>query len=420
MKTAPLTCLLLLALAPVAPADDWIERLNPYLAVSAFHGNFRARVSGLVDLEGYYLEQPTPGLLYTSERELANARLTLFLDAQVGPWLYAFAQARLDRGFDPSESDAEVRLDEYAVRVSPWEDGRFSVQIGRFGTIVGNWVERHLSWDNPFVTAPLPYENLTGIWDSYAPDSAETQLYWGYVPHKEPGGEEVQYGDPSVDKPLRNPIVWGPSYATGASVAGKVGHFEYAAELKNASLSSRPEGWDVNEIGFDHPTFSTRFGFRPNEMWNFGVSASNGAYMTPESEPSLPPGKDRGDYRQLVLAQDISFAWRHLQIWAEFYECRFEVPNVGDADTFAYYVEAKYKFTPQLFGALRWNQQLFDTIAYEGKQMPWGNDLWRIDAALGYRFTAHTQLKVQYSIEHDSSDPSDYAHNFAGQLTVKF
>ena len=40
--------------------------------------------------------------------------------------------------------------------------------------------------------------------------------------------------------------------------------------------------------------------------------------------------------------------------------------------------------------------------------------------ALGYRFTAHTQLKVQYSIEHDSSDPSDYSHNFAGQLTVKF
>jgi hypothetical protein len=48
--------------------------------------------------------------------------------------------------------------------------------------------------------------------------------------------------------------------------------------------------------------------------------------------------------------------------WAEFYEARFEVPNVGDADTFAYYVEAKYKFTPQLFGAVRWNQQLFNTI----------------------------------------------------------
>src|SRR4029450_9659308 len=75
-----------------------------------------------------------------------------------------------------------------------------------------------------------------------------------------------------------------------------------------------------------------------------------------------PPGRDTGDYREFVLGQDISFAWHHLQLWAEFYEARFEVPNVGDADTFAYYVEAKYKFMPQLFGAVRWNQQLFNTI----------------------------------------------------------
>jgi hypothetical protein len=151
-----------------------------------------------------------------------------------GPWLR------------PERERRRGAIDEYALRVSPWEDGRFSVQIGRFATVVGNWVERHLSWENPFVTAPLPYENLTGIWDSYAPDSADTLLYWGYVPH---GQGDVGYGNQSADKPLRNPIVWGPSYATGASVAGKIGHFEYAAEMKNASLSSRPEGWDVNEIG---------------------------------------------------------------------------------------------------------------------------------------------------------------------------
>ena len=32
---------------------------------------------------------------------------------------------------------------------------------------------------------------------------------------------------------------------------------------------------------------------------------------------------------------------------------------MGNADTFAYYLEGKYKFTPQFFAALRWNQQLF-------------------------------------------------------------
>ena len=112
----------------------------------------------------------------------------------------------------------------------------------------------------------------------------------------------------------------------------------------------------------------------------------------------------------------MSFAWRHLQIWAEFYETRFEIPTVGNADTFACYVEAKYKFTPQLFGALRWNQQLFSTIDGE----PWGRDLWRMDAGLGYRFTPHTQLKLQYSLQHEDDGPRDLGHLLGVQFTLRF
>jgi predicted porin len=155
-------------------------------------------------------------------------------------------------------------------------------------------------------------------------------------------------------------------------------------------------------------------------MWNFGISASGGAYLLPQAESSLPPGRDLSDYKQIVLAQDISFAWHHLEVWAEFYETRFEVPRIGNADTFAYYIEAKYKFTPQLSGALRWNQQLFGTIDHEGEDAKWGNDLWRIDAALTYRFTERMQIKLQYSIQDEENAPHQTAHNFAGQFTVRF
>src|SRR6266567_1025556 len=80
---------------------------------------------------------------------LFNPRLTLFLDAQYGSQIYFFAQSRLDRGFDPSDRGAQVRLDEYALRITPWDDGRFALQIGKFATVIGNWVPRHLSWENP-------------------------------------------------------------------------------------------------------------------------------------------------------------------------------------------------------------------------------------------------------------------------------
>jgi hypothetical protein len=385
--------------------DDFFDRLDNALTITAFDGNLRARLSGTIDTEFYNFQQPAPGLIDSDIDNLFNARLTLFLDAQFGSQIYFFAQSRLDRGFDPSDHGAQVRLDEYALRFTPWDDGRFNLQVGKFATVVGNWVPRHLSWENPFINAPLVYENITAISDKAAPASP-----LDFIRSFE-ANAKYEF----------NPVIWGPSYATGISLSGRLGKFDYAAEMKNSSLSSRPESWNVTSIGFDQPTFNARLGFRPNQAWNFGISASDGAYFRPEAERTLPRERDIDDYREFVLGQDVSFAWHHLQLWAEFYEARFEVPRVGDADTFAYYLEAKYKFTPQLFGALRWNQQLFDNVPDgTGGQLHWGQDLGRIDVAAGYRFTSHTQLKLQYSFQHETSGPRDDNHLIAAQLTVRF
>ncbi|HTL78559.1 MAG TPA: hypothetical protein VL136_04055, partial [Candidatus Babeliales bacterium] len=112
--------------------DDALDRLDSTLTISGFENNFRARLSGTVDLEFYNFQQPAPGLIDSTNDNLFNPRLTLFLDAQAGSQVYFFAQARLDRGFDPSDHGAEVRLDEYALRITPWEDGRFTLQAGQF------------------------------------------------------------------------------------------------------------------------------------------------------------------------------------------------------------------------------------------------------------------------------------------------
>ena len=405
MKLQALSLCVFACTACAFDVDDFFDRLDTALSISAFHDNLRVRLSGTLDLEIYNFEQPPPGLIDSKVDTLFNPRLTLFLDAQIGSQIYFFAQSRLDRGFDPSDHGAQVRLDEYALRVTPWQDGRFTVQIGKFATVVGNWVPRHLSWENPFINGPLVYENVTAIQDKYAAFSPLEFLYDPYL-----------YG-----KYAFNPLIWGPSYASGISVSGQLGKFDYAVEMKNASLSSRPESWYVTENGFENPAFSGRFGFRPNEAWNFGLSASEGPYFRREAEPTLPPGHDIDDYREFVLGQDVSFAWHHLQLWAEFYEARFEVPRVGNADTFAYYIEAKYKFTPQLFGAIRWNQQLFSTINDGfGHNVNWSPDLGRIDIAAAYRFTPHTQLKLQYAFQHETSTPGDDNHLFAAQFTIRF
>ncbi|MGH7938205.1 MAG: hypothetical protein ACREFG_06840, partial [Chthoniobacterales bacterium] len=323
-----------------------------------------------------------------------------------------FAQASADRGFDPSDEGAQVRLDEYFVRYSTGKNARVSFQAGQFATVIGNWVQRHDSWQNPFITAPFPYENLTGIWDTVAPHNADTLLDWGHVD----GHDDRDYSD----KILRLPIVWGPSYATGFAISATAGRFDFAAEIKNTALAARPESWSITQTGFDNPTYSAHLAFRPDERWNFGLSGSAGPYLTVAAQPTLPPSRDIGDYRELLLAQDVSFAWHHLQLWAEFFETRFEVPRIGNADTFSYYIEAKYQITPQLFGAFRWNHQLYGTIRDGTTRTQWGNDMERIDTALGYRFTNYLQLKLQYSLSHRDAAFQEGEHLFGAQLTLKF
>ena len=64
---------------------------------------------------------------------------------------------------------------------------------------------------------------------------------------------------------------------------------------------------------------------------------------------------------------------------------------------------------------------LYDTIRIEdGRSTAWGNPRWRIDAALTYRFSAHVQLKAQYSLDHEDHAPREVSHNLAGQFTIRF
>lgn len=401
MTFRPVLLAILLALASSAAAaldpDAWLDQLGEKLTLSSADGNVRVKLGGLVDLEAYHFNQPPPGLIDTTRDTLFAPRVTLFLDGQIGSHVYFFAQARADRGFDPGDRGARVRLDEYAIRVTPWDDGRLTLQVGKFATVLGTWTQRHLSWDNPFINAPLAYEQITGTYDFEAPTDVRELRH---IPNRE--------------RYERLPLIWGPDYATGFSVSGRLAKFEYAVEVKNTAPSARPESWSATEIGFSHPTFNARAGYRPNEAWNFGLSASEGAYFRPEAAPTLP--HPRSHYHEFLLGQDVSYAWHHLQVWAEIYEARFETPRLGNADALSYFLEAKYKFTPQLYGALRWNHQLYATMREPGE--PWGHDLWRLDAALGYRFTAHTQLKLQYSLDREES--RSCSHLLAAQFTLRF
>jgi hypothetical protein len=401
-----LAAVLLVHRSGAAPAD-WLDQLHEALSLQSSNGWFRTDVSGLLDLEGYFVDQPPPGLLFSDHDALFNPRLSLFLDTRLGNHLYSLVQARFDRGFDPGvRPEGDFRVDEYLLRYTPFSDSRLNLQIGKFATVVGNWVARHDSWHNPFINAPLPYENILIITDHVGP--------------ADPAKFLARRNKPDVARDWL-PVLWGPSYASGASIFGLVEKLEYAAEIKNVALSSRPSAWDATHQAWDYPVVSGRLGYRPGAAWNVGASFSHGPYMLPPEDLLTAGGPRKSRFKQTTVGSDIRYAWRHCEIWAEAFASRFEVPAVGDADTIAYYLEAKYEMTPHLFGALRWNQQLFDKVPNGlGGEERWDRDMWRIETALGYRFDRHFQTKLQYSYSRQNGPFQQGEQLFAAQFTVKF
>jgi hypothetical protein len=55
-----------------------------------------------------------------------------------------------------------------------------------------------------------------------------------------------------------------------------------------------------------------------------------------------------------------------------------------------------------------------------GRTVARAPDVARVDLAVGYRFSAHTQLKLQYSLARGDFVSDNLGSTFAAQFTVRF
>lgn len=379
--------------------------LGESLSVTGADGMPSARLSMMTDVTVLVPERPPPGLLRSNDVPFVAPRAAFFFDATFGPRLAGHAQARIDRGYDPGrQPDGDARFDEYFLEALLFERGQVTLRAGKFATVFGAWVERHLAWDNPLITAPALYEDMLAITDRTAPADFATFVARHDAPDNKAGWV---------------PVIWGPSYTTGAALSGQVGQFDLAIEVKNAALSARPEAWSAVDHGFDTtPTVSGRIAWQPRADWTLGASASRGPYLRAEARRTLPPGRDLDDYLQTVIAADATFERHRLQLWLELARSDFEVPRVGDVGVFSGFVEARYKLAPQWWLAGRWNQSWFDDTPT--LQQSWDRDLRRLDIALGYRYDVHIEAKLEYSVGDQSGGDTNGNQLFAAQLVLWF
>jgi hypothetical protein len=79
----------LLIVADYAQGQQLLDQTEDLLRLNSRDGLFAAQLTGLLDLEGYYVDQRPPGLLYEDE-SFFNPRLSWFVDMTLGSHFYGF------------------------------------------------------------------------------------------------------------------------------------------------------------------------------------------------------------------------------------------------------------------------------------------------------------------------------------------
>ena len=377
---------------PVSAAFAGGELLTPS-AEEAFRFDLRPSIEAVV----WSGDRPYAALMESDDPVFFAPRLGLDVDASAGDHWFFHAAARVDRGFDPGwQEDGDFRFDEIMLRWRACDDQRLNVQVGRFATVFGAWQAQHDFFDDPFLLAPLPYSQIIGIQTrdpaALSPAAIESRATGASPPVS------------ALSKDKWASMIWGPSYGTGASVFGSTERFDYAAEIKNSGLSSHPDSWEDN--GFDDPSFTARFGYRPDAAWAFGVSASHGPWMEEDV-----PGFDRGDFKQTTLGLDGRWAHRDFMVTGEIILTEFETPSAGDLRAASWFLGARWKAAPGFWLATRFGQILANEAdGPAGSEVPWQPDVWRAELGCGWRITPTVLAKAGYSFTHTDHDDEAGEH----------
>ena len=412
------------------PMESFIERLREFQSFGTEDGQISFNADLWLTLDYMVFSTPPPGFIQTTNGQIFAPTLSGLFTLDISKHLEFVFLGLVNRGFDPTETSVQSQPAEYYAQLTPFDTPVLNFKGGKFETAFGQWTNRHFSTQNSLINAPMMYGQMTSVTDGNAgaPIAPTTTSMVNRKNNR----------SPPVTKWV--PIVWGPSYASGFQLNGTVGtlqQLDWAFEMKNASLSSRPEEWDLWNRGFNYPTFTGRAGYRPDAAWNIGVSGSSGSYISqagygkysaPHTSGKPAAGSSISDARQTVIGTDISYAHGPLELWSEFAWSQYSIPNTtptgtssGDVGAYSYFIESKWKFMPQFWLSGRWNQQLYSNVTQtNGIETSWYNNLWRADACLGFKINRFTQFKVQYSYTEEAGYVDPGQNLFAVELVIKF
>jgi hypothetical protein len=277
------------------------------------------------------------------------------------------------------------------LRVRPWANRAFDLQVGRVPTTFGAAARRAYATDNPLIGFPLAYQYLTSLRPDALPARPEDLVRMrgrGWL-SSFPVGNQT----PEAGLPLADAFHWD----TGLQAHGVVSWVEITGSVTAGSLA-HPLFRDDN--GGRH--YSGRLALRPVAGLVVGVSGSRAPYATTAAAQAA--GVRAGDVRQRAIGWDVEYSRGPYLLRLESVHSRFTVPAILDPlDATGTALEGRYKVSPGLYVAARADHLGFSTIATSsGGAATWEAPVTRWEVGGGYALRRNAHLRLSW--QHNSRD----------------
>lgn len=295
----------------------------------------------------------------------------------------------------------QIRADDFShptvyalyLRLRPWENRSFDVQIGRIPPVFGAYLRRPYSSGNPLIGRPLAYQYLTTLRPDTLPGNADDLL------RVRGRGWSVRYpsGVPAgVDRAPGLPLIQGLRWDTGIEATVGTRPVQLAMALTQGSLCN-PQLDDDN----DGKAVSARLAWTPAAGLIVGGSAARGAYTTREVEALLPPGAGTS-FAQQSVGVDLEYSRDHGIARLEWMASDWDVPVLGSPAlggplrTWALSVEGAYRLAPGWDVAVRVDTLRPSVIQGTDRRAPWDSPVSRVETGMAYRIRRSWTVKAVY------------------------
>jgi len=352
-----------------------------------------------------------PGFFNYNDYEynaLRNVRAAVSTEVRISRHVQALGEARLEHGDEFSAYALFVRL-------KPWAERRFDVQLGRVPPTFGAFTKTIYAYNNIVIGQPLAYQYLLSLRSDSVPGTADDLLRMrgrGWL-------SEFPVGNPARAAGL--PIVNTARYDTGVQVHGVVGLVEWTGAVTAGSLSD-PRTGDNN----GRPQYAGRVVAHALPGLHFGVSGARGPWLDESlDEPLTGTGAAR-DYTQTAVGVDVEASHGPWVARGEWLRSSWSLPELGPpaiadpvlADSLI--AEARYRLRPGLSLAVRGDGLLFSDVAGAGGVSPWEANVGRFEAAITASVIRNIMAKFAWQRNWREGGRVRHDTLIAGQLVYWF